>query len=1848
MAFDGQNEDITFSLGLSGLTLVDSLQSIEQRVGTVLTTIAGHFSALKDSVEASGRTKFADSLAHLTERARGLNSEFRDMRKQLAELNKDLSKTPGGAVVLSKELQTVIKLQQEVSKLKSMMQNSGGEAASSSFDNTLEQTMQRARQLAELLKLPGAAQHGELVGNILKTIRLNLDELNKRPLDIDTRLVEAKLKKMRDDIVDLHFKATDPAGWQAANAKPVAPPKENLFGDVKQTMSSSKALLGLPQAAALPLVKEQLVQIDAMIARLNARPVEPKTAKAIADLQAMRAKLELVAAGVRDIGNTANRSGQNIQNMAHRGGAGLSELKLKGETLNQEFQKAGGILRNVSTVLSTIGIGGGIFALIYGFKQLVKDGVEFDALLEQANISLSAVVAATAKSVELNGQQLHGAAAIQAVQGRVRSIVDQLRTDALEVNGTFEDLLSIAQAIAPQILRMGGNMDQVRNLTRLTGIAASVLGVSLKEASTGMTQLLNGRMNIRNEFIKKLPVDSLSEFRKEIQNTDGRAEVLVKTLSKLESAGPMLMTAFRGASESFKDLMQQLSGRVFEPVEKRLSDFFNTFVGQNLKRKDDGGIAFTGELEAGLKRSSRLVDDVVVQITRLTSKLLDMGGRNVFDVLEESVPKVIDFVFELLNVVKQASAFVIDHSKELLKVLEYYLSFRLITGVLGSLVGVWKTVTYAVSQSRAALALFGTQMVATAAQTEAAGEAAAVAATKQAAMLAKFADFAKGGLVLAVVIAVVDLINHLRTGTQAAEDMHSALQQVNQLKFDGLMDEIRKVQQQIKDGPNFWERLGLSGNNAADKVKQIAAGLDAGFQKVSERGSSLGLDAKQKGPKVETLGSLLDQSDAAIVRKQEEYQKNHNPNLAKDIADLKDYQRQIDRLLDGLKRAKELVDDSSFLNSGDVVHDGNKYRGHNTTLDPLKAAANEGGLVSGLREQRSMGKDVKITPGASHENEDATRARVEQFDNGVMNALEQAAQARNRLVDRWADKEKATQEQLVAQHILTVQQSAEMEGQIAKEVAQRKLNIEKSLYDQLEAIHGSSKDGYSAKAKKLLMGPKSTGKLSFEDLRKVSDVGVADGIVQYEKQARLDSNDPKKLSADKAFLNYLKELQKIKAATATEDEKAAAAEADWHKKTAKADEDDQKLITQHVGATKEALAVTELEQAQAINLAVGLDARVAREQKINELLLKRKVAEIDAKRDDAVTKINAGNLDTPTKASQIADLNSQAIADKKTATLQLQASLASNIAGVIESENTLAQQKLLLDESDLEILKNKAGQDNIAVRLAERGLALERIATLEATARSKRKEAGLYKNTDAVKAKELNDQADAADKAADVLASQIQNYAQVVGQSIEQLSAAISAFSGAAGSITSDFGKVLGSVGNLQKLSKDGGLGKLFGQAAGTVDAEGNSTGKTAGVGGKIAGALAVAGPIMSVASTALGLFKGVFSLFNSGIKKMIEKANEQLDKDLTNILGDVRNNHSTLGQGIAQLQQVRDDISWRFPVKGGIFGWLTGSTGDQEKAREDAYKTVDKDIADLQKSAEDAVWTLENKLLPSLRPTAAYREFAGQIQTIKDEIQSLAGTPGVHQRDVNELFTIRLLDLKKDMEGQINDEKKNYLGILQQEKSLQQELSNIDKERQQTLDDYTAQRNQILGLSTRELSKAEQLAQLKKDESDKLADLDQRKQDALDALDLVKQQKQIYQDMFGTVTDLHQYELETETTTLALTKERLAALKLYLGEVKDFLQNGMSTFIDPSLIWTPPAPPPRTPIKGDPWGDSGNPDTGSYGRPGYGDGVHVNFNGPVTVGNGFTVDQAKEMFVEGARQWNQGNTNKGLAYNNA
>src|ERR1039458_2526408 len=226
------NEDLMFSLGLDGITLVDQLEQTEQKVGDSLKKIGGHFQNLKAEVDSAGASNaFKSKITGLVGPVSALTAELRALVSQLRQVNSLLTGMSGAGAP------AIIKATGAASAAATV---AAGKAAAASIDAT------------------GRASAA----------------------------------------------ATAAAGKASAAA----------------TVATAKA--------------NQLAS------------------------------------------NAANQSAAAARRAAAAASAASSKIGLSGQTLNQQFQQTGGYLRNISTVLSTLGLGGGIFALIYGFKQLVKERSE--------------------------------------------------------------------------------------------------------------------------------------------------------------------------------------------------------------------------------------------------------------------------------------------------------------------------------------------------------------------------------------------------------------------------------------------------------------------------------------------------------------------------------------------------------------------------------------------------------------------------------------------------------------------------------------------------------------------------------------------------------------------------------------------------------------------------------------------------------------------------------------------------------------------------------------------------------------------------------------------------------------------------------------------------------------------------------------------------------------------------------------------------------------------------------------------------------------------------------------------------------------------------------------------------------------------------------------------------------------------------------------------------------------------------------------------------------------------------------------------------------------------------------
>ncbi len=1509
-------------------------------------------------------------------------------------------------------------------------------------------------------------------------------------------------------------------------------------------------------------------------------------------------------------------------------GGGSGDPSMPGRTLNQGVQQFGGVVRNMSTLLTFMGVGGGIFALVNGFKNLVKEGIDFNAQLEMAKITLGSVVAAASDQVTSNGKVVTGISAIAAAQGDVGKITKELRVDSLFIAGTFEDILKISTALVGPVLRTGQGLEQVRLVTKATALAASVLGVEFTTATTGMLQLLNGKVIQRNDLIKRLPF-SAAELNAAIKDPTSRVENLLKLFDKINAGAPMMLTSYKSVAKSIEDITQQMAGRVFEPLQAKIKDAYNDAVKATVDTSPASATGFTAPVEATLQRVTKLVDSLV---THATVRLQDMFGGDVgatvLSGMEKVLPQVIDGFLNLLNTLKSIGEFFVNHASAVMTVLKYYIGFQVVVGVINSVSGSFAFLNKAVTAIWSTLASLTQQFASYAVQTSLAAaesrnmtaayvaidDAAKAAGISTTGLTTAWASFAKGGIIaiaIAITAAIVAMGIKIHNTKQEADDFRLALEEINSVKFDRAIDELNKLYTKIKEHPSndvgwwaslFGDSTTASGNSV--KAEQIIA-QTAKTMKITAEQAGLGTD--KYVPDTGLGERAYNIITGASGRQLELQAKGHNMTTAE--------AEQLVNINRAIQTAKTMLKE---LQTAEDMYAAYPQSG-------LEDYANANGSLWAVKSD-----NANVTYKSKKEPPPDVSKQQTQLLDKALTALKEFGNDEVREYEKQLAAKTAVWQKEVTERKRTIQEASKAEIDATVEEGRVAILQRMGTFQSMRSL--MQKDG--AWKNMSALGIPS-------DFNSFSNLAPTDfsKMVQDLTMKGLGMKDKGQIEKNGETITQVKALQELNAQVAAQKfttmQKVEKLQGDINNADVRANQLSDGLNTK----LEERRATTALEQAQQTDLTRSLDDRVARARHLADLEEAAAKARVDRQAETDRKAVKDNETLTPEERQTAIDaINSTAALQKDADIQKIEKEFLQTKISLREQDLKLAEAALAVEETKLAVLRAQTGGLETPLVIA----AQNRITQTKAQLAAKRAE---NETTAAHESSDLGLNTDAASHrtAAAQAREDEQKALQDVVTDLKQFSSSLENISGVFSQINKAAGDIVGNLGGLFKsidaFGKSGGIGGVkdnFSKASGDISSAlgGGTFGK---IGGDIGGALAAAGPIAAIASTAIGLFKGVFSLFNSGIKEMIEKANKQLDADLASLTNNASVQKQSVGEALANMEVLRSSISSRFPVDSGFFSWLTGSMGDEQKAQQDAFDKVDKDITQLKQDAQNAAYTLWHDLLPSLQPSPAYREFADQLQTIRTEIQGYAGNPDVNQSDVNNLFNIRLLDLQHSIESQINDEKKNYVGLLKNEISLQDQLTDIAKQRAQVEEDYTAQRNQILGISTRQLSEAEQLAKLDQQHADQIAALDKQQKDAQDQLDMVEQQKAVYADIYGQVADIHEYEMEAEAETLAATKERLAAMQDYLQQVKDFLNQGIFSMLDSSKIyWNGsgstaygPDNPPAT-----------NPDNGSDG------GSSATYN---VYLNGNAAPQAyRDSVVNGLRQLQQDNSLKGLAFGNA
>lgn len=190
--------------------------------------------------------------------------------------------------------------------------------------------------------------------------------------------------------------------------------------------------------------------------------------------------------------------------------------------------------------------------VIQGFRNLVQEGLAFNAQLETTRNGIAGLIAATGDIRNSQGQQLKGMDAFIAAQAEADRQTRLLQKDALATATTFTDLAEAFQTALGPGLRAGLGIDQIRLFTREISLAASSLGLAQNQLSEEVRSILSGNITRNTRIAQVLSISNADiqrakETGKLFDFLQSKLSVFLQTADTAANTLPGLLNRFRGS-----------------------------------------------------------------------------------------------------------------------------------------------------------------------------------------------------------------------------------------------------------------------------------------------------------------------------------------------------------------------------------------------------------------------------------------------------------------------------------------------------------------------------------------------------------------------------------------------------------------------------------------------------------------------------------------------------------------------------------------------------------------------------------------------------------------------------------------------------------------------------------------------------------------------------------------------------------------------------------------------------------------------------------------------------------------------------------------------------------------------------------------------------------------------------------------------------------------------------------------------------------------------------------------------------------------------------------------------------
>ena len=154
-----------------------------------------------------------------------------------------------------------------------------------------------------------------------------------------------------------------------------------------------------------------------------------------------------------------------------------------------------------------------------------------------------------------------------------KGLMSEIRDDAAALPGEFGDFVQMAQTLAAPLIQAGKGLEDIRQLTRKTVVAAAAMGVEYQQASREMAMLLEGHAGGHNVLGMRLGITHSTQVNGKDFNKASEAErfdFISKALKKADDSLPAFQKSWAGLTSTMTDDAKRLLGAATLPLFEQI------------------------------------------------------------------------------------------------------------------------------------------------------------------------------------------------------------------------------------------------------------------------------------------------------------------------------------------------------------------------------------------------------------------------------------------------------------------------------------------------------------------------------------------------------------------------------------------------------------------------------------------------------------------------------------------------------------------------------------------------------------------------------------------------------------------------------------------------------------------------------------------------------------------------------------------------------------------------------------------------------------------------------------------------------------------------------------------------------------------------------------------------------------------------------------------------------------------------------------------------------------------------------------------------------------------------------